>query len=309
MMQKIIGWQLLCGLTLMSVMLSAGGEESSGQKGNGGMLFGLFGGKKAAKTGTVVAAELGGSWQAATSVPAKFPAAILPAFADCNQAYYRGTPPDASWAPEHIAGETRRAFRIPASAGQAPLAILSSVGKQKHLQVWELSNDAAARFVKQRSITLEVAKEGVSDYPVMVTCLPGQLVALSVGHGVPSVETLFVYNPANNQFRRIEQLEPEMSTPPPFKSFETLIASPQAKLLLYHTGVIRLGAENYVYEYDHVLLFSPKYPQGLEILKLGIDDGNIRAWSMQGQKLWLQTEDRRKRPVSFNWTLDLSKVL
>ena len=72
---------------------------------------------------------------------------------------------------------------------------------------------------------------------------------------------------------------------------------------------LAISAENYVYQDDHVVLFSLRHPQGLEILKLNIDNGNVRAWAVQGKSLWLQTLDRRKKPVDFSWSLDLSKVL
>jgi hypothetical protein len=47
----------------------------------------------------------------------------------------------------------------------------------------------------------------------------------------------------------------------------------------------------------------------LEVLKLGIDDGNVRAWAMQGKTLCLQTQDKRKQVKDFAWVLDLNKVL
>jgi hypothetical protein len=100
-----------------------------------------------------------------------------------------------------------------------------------------------------------------------------------------------------------------MTSPPPFSSFETLVATADARLVKYRTGVIRLSAGNFAYQYEHVLLFSPRYPQGMAVLKLGIDDGNVRAWAMQGKTLWLQTHDKRKQPKNFTWSLDLNRVL
>jgi len=80
-------------------------------------------------------------------------------------------------------------------------------------------------------------------------------------------------------------------------------------LLLYHTKAIRITADNYAYENDHILLFSPHFPQGLEIVRLAIVDGNVRSWGMLGKTLWLQTVEKRKKSQEFFWSLDLSKVL
>lgn len=311
MKQTSRGWLGLGSLIVLCAMVSACGNEISEQKGNGSMFFGLFGGKNAAKAATTVATELGSSLKAESVVPAQFAPPIQPSHPACKLSYYRGTPPDASWAQERVTGETLRAFVIPASAGQPPLAILAKGGAKNRLQVWELSDDKAARFVKQRQITLGADHASWNaDFPIDVVCLPNQMVGLAVGYQAPHAQQAwFTYNPATNQFRQIERIEPEMSTAPPFKSFEVLAASPQAMLVLYHTEAIRLGTGNYVYQHDHVMLFSARHPQGLEILKLNLDDGNIRAWAMQGKQLWLQTEDRRKQAKSFNWSLDLSNVL
>jgi hypothetical protein len=44
------------------------------------------------------------------------------------------------------------------------------------------------------------------------------------------------------------------------------------------------------------------------VLKLGLDDGNVRRWAMNGHTLWLDTVDLRTN-ATFVWSLDLSKVI
>jgi hypothetical protein len=302
---KIPRW--LGGAALLCIVLAACSKEQVDQK--GGRMFGLFNGKKSVKSQTTVAAEVGAVLQSHTAVPAQLPAPIVPAYPVCKLAYLRGLPPEGQWVPDEVLGETRRVYIIPAIAGQPPLALTDD--DKEHLQVWELSNDQAARFVKQRPVNLDAAQASWgSYYLVAAAMLPGNQVALSVGYHAPyPKEALYVYSPAINQYRRIERIESDMSSGPPFTSFETIAAAPEAMLVLYHTGLIRIAAENYAYEKDHVLLFSPRHPLGLEILKFGIDDGNVRAWGMQGKSLWLQTQDRRKKPIDLYWSLDLTKVL
>jgi hypothetical protein len=119
---------------------------------------------------------------------------------------------------------------------------------------------------------------------------------------------LYIYDTVNNQFRRIDRIEPEYSALP--RTFvESISPTPESLLLMYHTKAIRISAENYAYAHDHILLFSPRFPQGLEVLKLVVDDGNVRAWGLQGKTLWLKTLDKRKGQKEFVWSIDLSQVL
>ena len=63
--------------------------------------------------------------------------------------------------------------------------------------------------------------------------------------------------------------------------------------------------------YNHVVLFSRNQPDGLELLKLGIDTGNVDEWFVQDNVLYLRTLDRRdalNNRIGF-WSLDLSNVL
>jgi hypothetical protein len=76
-------------------------------------------------------------------------------------------------------------------------------------------------------------------------------------------------------------------------------------MLQYHTEAIRIGADNYAYEKDHILLFSPQHLDGLEIVRLAVADGNVRSWGILGKTLWLQTAVRRKKLRMFIWSLDL----
>ncbi|PTT87296.1 hypothetical protein DBR42_11970, partial [Pelomonas sp. HMWF004] len=90
--------------------------------------------------------------------------------------------------------------------------------------------------------------------------------------------------------------------------FETWPVAANAALVLFHTDELRLKAEVYAKKYGHLMLFSDRFPQGLEVLKLGLDDGNVRRWAMNGKTLWLDTVDLRTN-ATFVWSLDLSKLI
>lgn len=299
---------VICGIALLGAIVLAVAAGPMDQKGGQGM-FGLFGGKKTAETATVIAPEIGEPLRTQNAMPQARSTVKQQSDFECKVAEFRGHPPGGEWVTEEVNGETQPVYLIPATAGQPALAILAD--PQYRMQIWEMSNDKPARFVRQRSVALDAAQGTWAMYfAIEVACLPGQHVAVAVGYSAPAMKrALYLYAPKSNEFRRVDAIESDKSGPPPFSSFETLAISPTAKLVNYRTGVVRLGAENYVYQHNHILLFSPIHPKGLEVVKLGLDDGNLREWTMQGKTLWLRTHDRRKQPKDFIWSLDLHRVL
>jgi hypothetical protein len=307
MNQNMSGRYWLCSLTILCFTMIICAKDGSAQEGDSNM-FGLFGSKKVT---SIVAPEVGAVLQRQTALPSKMPPAPVSNVPACELAHIRGELPAPQWVADEVIGETRRVFRIPAAAGNPPLAILAGSEAKKQVQVWELSNDKVPRFVKQRQASLDPEQSTwVMSWPVAVSCLPAHQLALAVGFHAPRKrDGLFTYNPGSNQFRRISLIEPERSNGPPFTPFEILAASPDATLVLYHTDGIRISADNFAYQFDHVLLFSSRFPNGLEVLKLAVDDGNVWAWAMAGKTLWLQSRDKRKKTQDFIWSLDLGKVL
>ena len=81
--------------------------------------------------------------------------------------------------------------------------------------------------------------------------------------------------------------------------------------MLYYSDTKRKSAEIYHNYFNHIVLFNANYPNGLEVLKLGIDDGNVMAWHVSGKTLYLATKDNRdpKHPKLKNWSLDISQAL
>ncbi len=85
-------------------------------------------------------------------------------------------------------------------------------------------------------------------------------------------------------------------------------------IVIYYTGSTRQAAEIYYNYYNHILLFTPAHPEGIEILKLGIDIGNVDEWIVINKILFLKTRDGRdktrdnKSRIGY-WSLDLSQML
>ena len=95
------------------------------------------------------------------------------------------------------------------------------------------------------------------------------------------------------------------------KYFQVKPLSGDTGIVLFYSKQVRTAAEIYHNYLNHLLLVSPKYPTGAEILKLGIDIGNVKEWDLYGHTLYIKTLDNRKpdAPKEGLWSLDLSGML
>ena len=269
-------------------------------------MFGLFKGKPA-RLPSIVASELRAVLEHETALPR---VAAPAQDTRCAQARVDGTPPEARFVPPEFDGSTRSALRVASRPGLPSLAIVNMGGDVRRPQFWALASDAAdAAFVHQIPVQLDPAEaRWATARAIEAGCLPGPLVALGLAYATgDTFQSVVTYDRATHQVRKLADAVHDASS----GLLDTRAAGADRALLLYHTGELRLRAEVYVREYDHILVFSPPHPQGLEVLKLGLDDGNVVDWLVAGKTLWLHTQDRRneKQPGNFFWSLDLSAVL
>jgi hypothetical protein len=302
------GIGVLAKVLMLGLIVAGCQPDLAGDGGSTGM-FGLFKGK-AAKLPSAVAPEL----RAALKHETALPGAAAPAQdTRCAQARVDGTPPKARFAPPEFDGSTRSALRVASRPGLPPLAIVNMGGDVRRPQFWELASDGDATFVRQIPVQLDAAEgKWVTARAIEAGCLPGPLVALGLAYATgDTFQSVVTYDRATHQVRKLADAVYDASTGHPDSLLDTRAAGADRALLLYHTGELRLRAEVYLREYDHILVFSPQHPQGLEVLKLGLDDGNVVDWLVAGKTLWLHTQDRRneKQPGNFFWSLDLSAVL
>jgi hypothetical protein len=238
----------------------------------------------------------------------------------CTIARVDGTPPAARFDDDNFnERRTYDAFRVPGRDGLPPLAIVNG-GDVARPRFWELDSDAPnAAFVREVPVQLDPAEKGwivarASD----VGCLPGPWLILGLGYstGRP-FEYVAVFHRETHQVRKISDAVwaghsiYEGMSGATGSLLDTRQVGPDVVALLYHTEEIRLRAEVYVRKHDHVMIFSPKYPQGIEVLQLGLDDGNATDWLVINKTLWLRTHDWRstKDSEGMIWSLDLSAVL
>jgi hypothetical protein len=293
---------------LLLAIAGCGPQDASSQRSEG--MFGLFKSKPAAGLASTVAAEVGAPLKRETAfiaTPTPLPA---PAYNRCKPVGVFGNPPSATFRPSAIDGESSTGFLVAANGSRPPLALVNRMTDKPTFEIWQMQPGKEQAFAKQLPFSLAPEQSSWHSFTLDdAACLPGDQMLLGVSHRAPIPrQTLFLYDLAAQRFKSLGPVELDSSKGPPFRVFETWPVAANAALVLFHTDQLRLKAEVYAQKYDHLVLFSDRHPQGLEVLKLGLDDGNVRRWAMSGHTLWLDTVDLRTN-ATFVWSLDLSKVI
>lgn len=273
-------------------------------------MFSFFKDKSAAKSTTTVHADVGALLVRQQAFPAKQPTATsAPA---PKQLALDGVPPQASLLDRSIAGQTTTAYVIEGSAGHPPLALVNISGAQAHIELWELVAGEKPVFARQRAVRLDSAQDSWSAFLLAdVASLPSNRLLVAVFYYAPQVkQALFEYDIAADSFTKIANVTPH-NTLDQQKFFAAQLVAPETVIVQYYTSSIRLAPEVYYNTPSHLRLFSPRYPQGLEILQLAAADGGIERWTVIDKMLWIQSRDPRERgkPADFVWSLNLEKVL
>jgi hypothetical protein len=146
-------------------------------------------------------------------------------------------------------------------------------------------------------------------YVSQAEVLPNQQAVLAMAIG-DNERQLHLVDLKNHQFEFLANIEG--STAGHKSYFEVLEINNEAALVVYFTETKREKAEFYLNYYQHIMLFNKTYPKGIEILKLGIDDGNLLEWAVKNNILYMNTFDNRKLKKDekqYTWSLDLNKLL
>lgn len=295
------------GAALVAGLLAGCQPARSNDGGNDNMVFGLF--KK--KFATTVSPDVGAPLKRETAFPRSFAASPAPAWPPLRNVSVDGPPPAGRLAQVRAEHPPAEAFVVE-TPGQPPLAVVNTYGDDRRSQLWELDPRDPTRFASQRHVQFDAEQSKWIMYTSeTVLALPAGRVLIQLRYHKPrTVDGLYLYDAAANRMRSLGEVEPDWSQGVPFRYVDSLQLKPDTLLVVHHTDKERLGPQRYVNHFDHLVLYSPRHPDGLEIVKLGLDDGNVRRWGLEGSRLWLQTaDDRGAAPVQHVWSLDLSRVL
>ena len=290
-----------------AALLAMGCQPAQSTSTSNDTMFGLFKSKSPSTVDPAVGAALvrEPAWPRGESKP---PAPAWPALRDVS---LTEAPPQGRISPTRIEQGPSDAW-LAAGGGPGAPVLVNTYQPQRRLQLWEVDRHDPARLANQRLLKLDPQQDKWLFYNAgEAIALPGNQMLVDVGYNNPSpTDRLYVIDLATGAARNLATIEPDWAAGLPLHFLDSLQLTPDALLVVYRTDKVRLAAERYINRFDHLLLFSPRHPQGLEIARIGIDDGNVRDWRFAAGKLWLQTSDSRNDThVPVNWSLDLSRVL
>ena len=295
------------GVAALAGILGGCGAAESNDGGKSSMIFGLF----KSKYTTTVRPELGGALQRETAYPAVSPPPA-PSYPTLRNVSADAPPPAGTLATERKPQPPAEAFIVDAGAGQPAVALVNTYGAKQSTGFWEVQPGTPARFGKARTSTIDPAQskwimwssEGVLALP------SGRILFHLKYHDPRPVDALFLYDIATDRVRRFADVTPDWPRGLPLQYLASLQVRPDTVLVRYGSDKERIGPQRYVNHFDHLVLFSPRHPDGLEIATAGLDDGSVRRWGVIGSRLWLETgDDRANPPRSHVWSLDLTPVL
>jgi hypothetical protein len=226
-----------------------------------------------------------------------------------------GDPAPGRPATDHPAcNAPRDVFVVPGGLGLPALALVNVRDPQPRVELWALDAESpreVATFVARRELRFPAGHDPAGWQVVQAAGLPRLQCLVVLRHDAePRTALLAVLDIASGVLRELGMAEPD-----PFAHGAVhgaaLRAPDGAVLVRWHRGRVALGPWGDVAVADAVVFFSARERDGLPVLTLALDDGNIRAWGLLGDTLWMQAIDGRLRPSPriHVWSLDLSAVL
>ena len=224
---------------------------------------------------------------------------------------YSGKSPNIVFAEGRPVSISNAAYvAIPEDPTVKPVAFIN-IESQMTFETWELNSDLSLNtLVDTRNIHPNQAK-WYQSLARNINYLPGgDRLILTISYSDPIRKTaLYTYSTSNKKFHFISN-----NVRDNIEIDQYYILYPISKdstIVVYYSGRTRQSAEFYHNYYNHLLLFSPKYPDGLEFLKVGIDDGNIETLLLSDDVLYLETWDIREHghPKQRFFSIDLNTLL
>ena len=182
---------------------------------------------------------------------------------------------------------------MPEDPKAKPVAFIN-IEPQMTFETWELNNGLSLNTLVDTS---NIHPDQAKWYHRMarnINLLPGgDRLLFIISYSDPIRKTaLYTYSTSNNKFHFINNnVRDNIQIDQYYKLYPI---SKDSIIAVYYSGRTRQAAEFYHNYYNHLLLFSPDYPDGLEFLKLGIDDGNVETLLLKDDVLYLETWDIRE---------------
>lgn len=297
---------LVCGAIAAAVLGARLYTEPSASEAN--RMVSLFG-KKKKPASTTIHPSVGSALQPIDEYPADLDAPRAVTGATCSKVRVDGAPPSATFTAGGAVEASHTGYIVRGLANRAPFLIVNN-STESRFELWNLDAGSPPRILDLQPLPALQADqaEWLQYFVFDAACLTSSQLLLAVGYFDPRRKNaLYLLHGESGGFQLISEVDSD--TRDLGKFFEIRPVSPDTALALYYTRRTRQSAEIYHNYFNHLMLFSPAHPQGMEIATIGIDVGNVRRWDVADGTLYLHTVDaRNKRPKERNFSLDLSPL-
>ncbi len=227
-----------------------------------------------------------------------------------KEQYYTGEKPNIKPLPIDGSGGYDSVFYVSNEKESSSIAFVND-SDERVFETWTFDNGTFALKNKVNFNRLDASQGNWFKYFVAdITPLPNDKLLIAIAIAAPTLEyRLFTYDMNSNEFDFIANIDSH--TAHLEQLFESQWLSKESAIVLFYSDTKRKAAEIYHNYYNHLYLFSSIYPQGIPLLKLGIDDGNITNWSVDMDNIRLNTLDNRdpKNLKHAAWSLNISNVI
>lgn len=289
----------------VAATLAIGCDPAQSSSSSNDTMFGLF----KSKSPSSVDPSVGAALVREATFPASLAAPPDAAYPQPHRMALGALPPAGTLSPVVDGKSPAEAWVL--DAKPAALALVNAFEPKRTCELWLVDRSHPDKLSTPVPLRLDANQQKWSACSAQeVLALPGGKLLALLRYRVPNpVDALYLLD-ASGVVKNFGLAQPDWPAGLPSRFLDNLQLTPDAVLVVYRTDNLRLGAERYLNRFDHLVLFSPRHPAGLEVARIGLDDGNVRDWRFAAGKLWLQTsDDRGDSPKTLAWSLDLSHVL
>ncbi len=213
--------------------------------------------------------------------------------------------------PDHTAELAQAGFVVVGDGGGAGLAFVND-SKAFSFGVWSIQGDPTWVLSEAMAGAPQAspAEKRIGVFVAGAAAIPGDRVLLSLVPYVPRPSyELTIFDLKTRQYTHWVVPAPDIRVPSKF--FSAVPAPNDAVLVVYGTERVRRAAEFYYNEHEHFVLFSSRFPGGLEVLTLNVDQGSVRNLDFDGTTMRLRTTGPRDpaHGAERYWSLNLQSVL
>lgn len=267
-------------------------------------MFSFFGSKKNEKTVTVINSKVGEELRREQRFPEDSRREIP--YGNCQQVEYSGSPPMLSFLYKKPEFASSSAYLVTDLPNKKNFVFINFDNK---IEVWSLNLES--KKTEKLIDVGEVLQDQISfkRYAIVkAICLPNNRVLFAINTNRSHIWPLVVFDADSEKFIPLGFTQGYGLRDQEYFVFNAI--SDNTAIAFYFSENVMQQLEFDLNYYNHIVLFSSEFKNGLEILKLGLDVGNIVKLTVDNSVLYMETLDARGfNEITEYWSLNLNNLL